>query len=113
MNYVKNFLPKNQALDSSTPTLLSSDLNLSTSSVESSKEKVDPRIKLPLSEEDEKRFKEILSNPANRKFLFETLNKQRDLIQNSSQIRLSSKRFNILKECLTNIIKGNFLESVK
>jgi len=108
MNYIKNFAPKNQVFES-TPTLLSAELNLSTSSTESSREKVDSRIKLPLNEEDDFKLKEILTNPANRKFLLESLNKQRDVVLNSSQIRLSQKHFNILKECLNNIVHGNFI----
>ena len=59
------------------------------------------------NEEDKARIREILTNPANRKFLLDTFAKQRDLEHNRPEIRLQSKDFALLVEILNEVVSGN------
>ena len=71
------------------------------------RDKSDVTVKIPLNEEDEKKMKDILSNPANRKFLLDTLGKKRRSDKGSSKVRISPTNFAILQEFLMGIFKGN------
>lgn len=52
-------------------------------------------------------MKDVLTNPANRKFLLDNLGKQRNPVKETSKVRLDPKNFEVLKEFLMKIFKGN------
>ena len=61
-------------------------------------------LKIPLTNDEEKKLLEIAKNPVNRKFLLENLHKSQDIFKDSDTILISLKSYKYLKSFLWKIL---------